>query len=186
MKQILLLLCLFAATCMSCNKKETKQSPSSRTRVVNSLIGTKHESSPKSQSHSINETSTTFYKYQFSNDTVFQKISLYYLSKSKIVYNYQVYNKLRNLRDSIKGQAVANLDQDPEINNDDNGDAYFCTEYNDVRTGEISFRIDIDTRRKVQIISDEQWHNENYCPFNSLGILVYKGKVKGLKLKSNE
>lgn len=117
--------------------------------------------------------------YKMVNDTLIQKISITFLTKSKISYKIYSHNIRTNETDSIDGYAIANLNVDPEIDEDVNGDAYPSIKFDDNDKDFIEIRLSLGKSDKIQILADDEKYSKHpqKCPFTSQSIL-YKVKNK--------
>ena len=111
--------------------------------------------------------------YIFSNDTLTQKVTLEYLSDNKIRFVFISKNNIRELTDSVKGIAASKSSVDPEIDEDEEGNAYPTQEY--ILAGKywLSIRIDMESKDKLRVIIGDNYpmKDKKFCPLNSIGIL---------------
>ncbi|GHT17568.1 hypothetical protein FACS189429_1910 [Bacteroidia bacterium] len=112
-------------------------------------------------------------KYIYKNDTLLQKIEIQYLSKMEIHFILISSNLLKNISEKIEGKAVCDLDADPEIDEDEEENAYPATQYIYSDKCGLYIRIDLEQQDKVRIIEGDNCDSLHtlFCPFNSQGIL---------------
>lgn len=117
----------------------------------------------------------TTVNYEYTNDTLSQSLALNYTSKHEISFKITSVNKTKNKTSTLTGagRAHVKLNQDPEMDEDDEGNAYTTIEYHYVEGDcSLSIRIAMDTKDKAKIFeyNCDKFH-DNDCPFASIGVL---------------
>lgn len=110
--------------------------------------------------------------YIYENDTICQKLQITSFSERQIDFALKTINKARKLTSEAEGKAISR-NQDPEIDEDEYGDAYPAIEYVFIKGHcSLSIRIDMDKKDKLQINESDCPNLRNqYCPLGSVGIL---------------
>lgn len=107
----------------------------------------------------------------YDNDTISQKVEISYLSGDRIAFKLTSCNKNQNKKSSIEGVALSR-NTDPEIDEDEDGNAYPAQQYFFEKGCWLSFRIDMEQRDKLRVIErDCGDHRDKNCPFHSLTVL---------------
>jgi hypothetical protein len=111
--------------------------------------------------------------YEYKSDTLIQKLSVGYLSNKEIRFQLTSVNIIRHSTSTLAGTALAKLNQDPELDEDDAGNSYPSTEYH-YSNGNclMGIRIAMNTKDKAKIFeyNCESLHKKD-CPFASFGVL---------------
>lgn len=153
----------------SCINQTTKQNSTS----INVADSIAEKSSNDTIKYNTKKSEDSHHTYVFSNDTLIQKVTLEYLSDNKIRFVLLSKNNIRELSDSVKGIATSKSSEDPEIDEDEEGNAYPAQEY--IFDGDywLSIRIDMEKKDKLRIIVGENYPSKHkeYCPLGSIGIL---------------
>jgi len=167
MRNSILIISLFMLS--SCINQSSKQNSTS----INEADSNAEKSSNDTIKYNTMKSEDSHSTYVFSNDTLIQKVTLEYLSDNKIRFVLVSKNNIRELSDSVKGIATSKSSGDLEIDEDEEGMAYFAQEY--IFDGDywLSIRIDMDKKDKLRIIVGENYpfKHKEYCPLSSIGIL---------------
>ncbi len=111
--------------------------------------------------------------YEYKNDTLLQTLRIKYNSTQEIQFELTSLNRIKNQTSTLTGTAKSKLNQDPETDEDDEGNAYAAIEYHYTKDGcSLSVRIDMDTKDKAKVFeyNCDKLHKSN-CPFASIGVL---------------
>ncbi|MDB5199275.1 MAG: hypothetical protein JWO92_1238 [Chitinophagaceae bacterium] len=111
--------------------------------------------------------------YEYKNDTLLQTLTIKYLSKQDISFELASVNKVKNKTSTLTGIAKGKPNRDPEMDEDEEGNAYAATEYHYNKEGcSLSIRIAMGTKDKAQIMEYNcgKLHDSN-CPFEFVGLL---------------
>ncbi len=73
--------------------------------------------------------------YEYKNDTLLQTLRIKYNSKQEIGFELTTLNKIKNKTSTLTGTAKSKLNQDSEMDEDDEGNAYAATEYHYTKDG---------------------------------------------------
>lgn len=113
--------------------------------------------------------------YLFENDTLMQRAELKSISDTTVHFVLTSKNKRNGKLAVIEGLANSVADADPEIDEDEEGNAYPAQEYIFEKGCWLSIRVDMEEMDKLRVIeaSCEKVHDKS-CPFGSLGILRRK------------
>jgi hypothetical protein len=110
--------------------------------------------------------------YTYENDTLFQKVELKFISEKSISFVLTSKNKQRNKLSKIEGLAKSKVDLDPEIDEDEEGNAYPAEQYFFEKSCELLIRVDIEQKNKLRVIEANcENQHDSVCPFTSVGIL---------------
>jgi len=129
----------------------------------------------KMQSNSKGDSAFTF---SYESDSIIQKAKIIFLLDGKIEFSLSSYNKKTGELAKKQGIAKGEINEDPEIDEDENGNAYPSQQYFfKEKNCHLFFRIDIEERNRLQIkeVYCEEYHS-NSCPWQSLGVLRVEKK----------
>ncbi len=112
------------------------------------------------------------FSFVYENDTLLQKLDIKSFSAESIEFSLTSTNKSKNKTVNIEGVAKAKSSSDPEIDEDEEGNAYPAQVYIFEKDCWLSFRIDMESKDKVRIVEADcdKFHNAN-CPFASVSTL---------------
>lgn len=157
MKNIMLFACFYLLSCVS--------------------LAMKNDGEMRSKSEELTmyskKDSYTVYKYEDSD--LVQIAIVKYVTESKITFTLNSKNKRTMAESKIEGEAVS-IGGDGEIDEDELGKAYFSIEYVYDKECWLAFRIDEETRNRLQVHEANcENHRKRETPFASKGIM-YKEK----------
>lgn len=112
--------------------------------------------------------------YEYENDTLIQTITIRLISEKELSFTLISKNKQKDKSSLING--IARLDgTDPEIDEDEEGNAYPSQQYIFERDCWLSIKIDMELKDKIRVVEAScENHRDVSCPFNSVGILRKK------------
>jgi hypothetical protein len=115
----------------------------------------------------------TIAQYGYSNDSLVQTLSVEWVEEHTIQFTLSVENGKANCRMKLSGMASnLHIDSDPEIDEEENGEAYPSIEYlykDDTSDCELFIRIAMDNDKVV--IKSADCRQQSTCPLKSMGIL---------------
>lgn len=105
-----------------------------------------------------------------------QSLYIKFFSKDKIKFYIFTENKEKMKSSEIKGMAINTIYGDPEIDEDEHGEAYFVEEYFFKNNGcLLSIRIDDSKKDKAKILeSNCETRHDKAAPYESIGLLRIK------------
>jgi len=95
---------------------------------------------------------TDYQVYSFENDTLSQRIEVSFVTESEIKFRLVCENKKRIQSSQIEGKAKCKIDADPEIDEDEDGNAYPAQQYFFENYCWLSIRIDLEQKEKIGIL----------------------------------
>ncbi len=111
--------------------------------------------------------------YVFKNDSLTQMLKVWYRSDQEISFELSSNNRVNGTTATISGTAKGNTNQDPEMDEDDDGNSYASTDYYYKKDScSISIRIALKTLDKANVLeyNCSKLH-EPGCPLESVGVL---------------
>lgn len=157
---------------IGCNNNDAEKNSGQKSNLQDSLPVVSKSSLPDTVTAKKKENaSSTLYEYK--NDTLLQTLAINYISKQEINFELITVNKIKNKTSTLTGTAEGKLNQDPEMDEDDEGNSYAATEYHYTKDGcSLSIRIDMDTKNKAKVFeyTCDKLHDSS-CPFASVGLL---------------
>ncbi len=113
--------------------------------------------------------------FTFENDTLFQQVEVKFITKNEFSFLLTSKNKQKGKYSQVNGIAKSKNDVDPEIDEDEEGNAYPAQQYIFEKNCWLSFRVDMQLKDKLRVIeSNCENHHDSGCPFGSVGILRKK------------
>lgn len=113
--------------------------------------------------------------YTYENDSVYQEVVVKFISKNKVGFTITSKNKLTQKVYTKQGIALCKTHSDPEIDEDEMGNAYPAKEYVYRENSLLSIRIDLEKFDKLRLIDARCKDKQTmWCPFHSVGILRRK------------
>lgn len=112
--------------------------------------------------------------YEYNDDTLSQTLKIKYISKEEIDFEIASINKIKNKKSILTGIAKGSLNQDPEMDEDDQGNGYAAREYRYSKEAcSIGIRIAIDEAKNKAKVTEYNCYNlrDSNCPFESVGVL---------------
>ena len=112
--------------------------------------------------------------YRYSNDTLSQVVEIFWKKGDSVFFKYSRENTKRKIKYTLQGIAK-NLfpNDDPEMDEDENGEGYPADEYYIEGKDGTSLRIAFD-HSKMRIKGGKK--DDPLCPFESVGVLRNKKK----------
>ena len=169
MRKIVFCLFWLATGCnnSSADKKTDKENSKADTSQISSkLLDSTIE---KDNNDSLNNV-----LYECKNDTLLQILAVKYITKKLIVFELTTTNKVKNETSTLTGSAKkGKSNQDPEMDEDSEGNAYPVTEYHYTKNEcSLSIRIARDTKDRARVLEYgcNKLHEIN-TPFASVGVL---------------
>ena len=168
---------LLLIACTNTNSKENKIPPKSINADSMLTVSKYSVDSLNSSANTLitkNDENTLSTLFEYKNDTILQRLVVKYLSKTEIKFDLTSFNKIKNKTSTLSGTASGKLNQDPEMDEDDQGNAYAVEEYQFTKNDcSLSIRIDRNSKNRAKVFDYNcvQLHDNN-CPFQSIGILL--------------
>ena len=157
MKNIFIILLLFL---ISCNNNGCAISINSNILPVNESLS------------DIENKKSKVLLFLFENDTISQKLEIVTMTDSVIDFVLTSHNKLKNVTSKIEGKASSDPKLDPEIDEDEEGNAYPSQQYIYKNECLLYIRIDLQLKDKIKIAEVNcEKKRTIYTPFNSVGII---------------
>ncbi len=166
MRYIILINLLFMLSCDT-----SKDNKRFNTNIDPILIGNS-DTITERKMNSDDSLGLNYSKFAFENDSIMQEIIISKVFKNELHFKILSKNKKRNIISKINGIAYSNSKSDPEIDEDEEGNAYPAEQFNFNESGcFISIRIDMQLHDKLKIVSECPDYDKINCPFTSLGLL---------------
>lgn len=169
MRNLIFLILLFIFN--SCVNQTAKQN----SRSIDSIVAVKNgvKSCNDTLDFDSKNSKLSSCTYYFANDTLIQKIVVKNISDTKISFVLMSENIKRELSDTLKGIAISKSDFDPEIDEDEDGNAYPAQEYIFDGKYRMSIRIDMEDKDKLRVVTSDNVPSKHkeYYPLRSIGIL---------------
>jgi hypothetical protein len=110
--------------------------------------------------------------YKLENDTILQILEIKLITNQQVNFALSSTNKPKQKTFKIEGIARSKGTADPEIDEDEEGNAYPAISYLFENDCWLALRIDMQSKERVQINEAEcEDLHDQCCPFGSMGIL---------------